>query len=176
MPSETGHIDFGPVVEDEIALWPYLERAHGRITAEAVLSGPGLVRLHRARLAAAGHGAPLIDGVALVDRANQDRGGEEARSLRLFWRLVGRFAGDLALVFLARGGVTLSGGILPRILPFLDAADFRAAFEAKAPLEALVQSIPTQLITAPDAVLAGMAAIAAFPDRYALDYASRKWR
>jgi glucokinase len=149
---------------------------HGRITAESVLSGPGLVRLHRARLMVAGRGAPVIDGVALVDRANQDQAGEEARTLRLFWRLIGRFAGDLALVFLARGGVTLGGGILPRILPLLDAGEFRAAFTAKPPVEAVVRAIPTQLITAPDAVLAGMAAIAAAPQRYALDYGSRNWR
>ena len=176
LPSEAGHISFGPANEEETALWPHLEPAHGRITVECVLSGPGLVRLHTARFAAAGRGAPLIDDAALVDRAVQDRAGEEARTLGLFWRLIGRFSGDLALAFLARGGVTFSGGILPRLLPLLDAADFRAAFEAKAPVEAIVKSIATDLITAPDAVLTGMAAIAAEPERYGIDYAGRKWR
>jgi glucokinase len=173
--TEAGHIDFAPQSDAEVALWPHLERVHGRITAESVLSGPGLLRLHRARLMAAGRGVPIIDGVALVDRAIQDQAGEEACTLRLFWRLIGRFAGDLALAFLARGGVTLGGGILPRILPLLDAAEFRAAFTAKPPVEAVVRAIPTALITAPDAVLTGMAAIAAAPERYALDYSARKW-
>ncbi|HWG07043.1 MAG TPA: glucokinase [Beijerinckiaceae bacterium] len=176
LPSEAGHVGFGPSSEEEAALWPHLERAHGRITAECVVSGPGLLRLHRARLQAAGRAVPVIDGVTLVDRAIQDRTGEEARTVRLFWTQVGRFSGDLALIFLAGGGVTLGGGILPRILPLLDTAAFRAAFEAKAPVERLVEAIPTDVITAPDAVLTGMAAIAADPSRYGLDYNARAWR
>lgn len=171
---EAAHIGFGPAAED-IELWAHLERPYGRITAESVLSGPGLGRLHKARLAAAGRAAPDLDAAALVQRAHRDRRGEEAATIRLFWRLVGRFAGDMALIFLARGGVTLAGGILPRMRGFLDARDFRAAFEAKAPVEGLVRAIPTALLTAPDAVLAGMAAIAAEPDRYGIDYARRTW-
>ena len=86
-----------------------------------------------------------------------------------------RFAGDMAVTFVATGGVTLSGGVLPRVVDFLDDAAFRAAFEAKAPVDALARSIATRLITRSDAVLAGMAAIAARPDRYAIDYGARKW-
>ena len=39
--SEACHIDFGPVTDEEYALWPHLERAHGRITSESVLNGRG---------------------------------------------------------------------------------------------------------------------------------------
>jgi glucokinase len=81
----------------------------------------------------------------------------------------------MAVTFVATGGVTLSGGVLPRVADFLDDAAFRAAFEDKAPVDALARSIATRLITRSDAVLIGMAAIAARPDRYAVDYASRKW-
>jgi glucokinase len=173
--SEAGHIDFGPATSEEVALWPYLERPHGRVSAETVMSGSGLARLHRARLAAAGNDSLPIDVVTLVERAKLDVTGEEACTVRLFWRLIGRFAGDMAVAFMARGGVTLGGGILPRVLHLLDPAEFRAAFEAKAPVEALVQTMPTELVIAPDAVLAGMAAIAATPDRYEIDYARCGW-
>jgi len=71
--------------------------------------------------------------------------------------------------------VTLSGGVLPRVIDFLDEAAFRRAFEDKAPVDALAKRIPTRLITQSDAVLAGMAAIAANPERYGIDYASRAW-
>ncbi|HVB89517.1 MAG TPA: glucokinase [Beijerinckiaceae bacterium] len=174
--SEAGHMGFGPSSADEEQFWPHLERVDGRISAEAVISGPGLVRVHKARAAAAGRPIPQIDGVAIVDRALQAREGEEAQTVRAFWRLVARFAGDMAITFLARGGVTFGGGVLPRMIDLLDAAQFRRDFEAKAPMDALARSIPTQLVAAPDAVLAGMAAIAAEPDRYAIDYASRVWR
>ena len=79
----------------------------------------------------------------------------------------------MAVTFVATGGVTLSGGVLPRIVDFLDEAAFRAAFEAKAPVDALAGAIPTRLIMRADAVLVGMAAIAAAPDRYGVDYSSR---
>ena len=76
---------------------------------------------------------------------------------------------------MATGGVTLAGGVLPRVVKFLDEAAFRQAFEAKAPVDALARRIPTRIITQNDAVLVGMAAIASAPGRYAIDYASRAW-
>ena len=104
-----------------------------------------------------------------------DPKGEAAASIRLYWRIVARFAGDMAVTFVATGGVTLAGGVLPRVVDFLDEAAFRAAFEAKAPVDGLAKRIPTRLITRSDAVLVGMAAIAAAPGRYAIDYGSRAW-
>ena len=173
--SEASHLDFGPVEPDEWALWPYLEKAHGRITTECVMSGPGLARLHRARLAALGQPVPACDAAGIGTRACADSTSEEADTVRLFWRLIGRFAGDMAITYLATGGVFLAGGILPRLASLLDADKFRAAFDAKAPVDALARRIPAHLVTTPDAVQAGMAAIAANPARYALDYAARQW-
>ena len=89
---------------------------------------------------------------------------------------MGRFAGDMALTFLARGGVYLSGGVLPHILPLLDPASFRNAFEDKAPMGSLVHATPTMIVTHADMVLTGLAAIAAQPGLYQLDYGTRAWR
>ena len=173
--SEACHIDFGPVSEEDWSIWPHLERVHGRITSESVISGPGLLRLHRARLLARGEAAPPLDGPALVAAALANRTGEEAQTLELFWRIVGRFAGDMAATFVAFGGVTLAGGVLPRLTEFLDEAAFREAFEAKAPVDALARRIPTRLVTHSDSVLIGMAAIANWPNSYAIDFGARGW-
>ncbi|QCI66831.1 glucokinase [Phreatobacter stygius] len=173
--SEAGHVEFGPVGADELALWPHLEPVGGRITSESVLSGDGLSRLHRARLRATGDTGEPIDQAAVVARALAGPEGPEGDSVRLFWRLIGRFAGDLALIYAATGGVTLAGGILPRIAPLIDDKAFRAAFEAKAPMEPLMRAMPSRLLTQPEAVLAGMAAIATDPDHYVIDYAARAW-
>ena len=145
------------------------------MTAESVISGPGLPRVHRARMAALGAAPPKLDSPGVVAAALADRQGEEARSLELFWRIVGRFAGDIAITFVAFGGVTLSGGVLPRILDFLDEAEFRRAFEDKAPVDGVAKRIPTRRVTHADSVLVGLAAIAAAPESYALDYAARGW-
>jgi glucokinase len=173
--SEACHIDFGPISSAEYALWPHLERAHGRVTSESVISGAGLARVHRARMMANGAPDPRVDPAAVTAAALADPKSEEAASVRLYWRIVARFAGDMAVTFVATGGVTLSGGVLPRVTDFLDETSFRNAFEDKAPVDALARRIPTRLVTREDAVLVGMAAIASAPSRYAIDYASRAW-
>jgi glucokinase len=175
LPSEAGHMDFGPIGEEESAFWPLLEKGpHGRISVETLLSGPGLRRLHRARLAGLEQSAAEIDAATLVARALSNHEGEETRTIQVFWDLAARFAGDLALAFMATS-VTFSGGILPRILEFLEPARFRACFENKAPHGARMKSVGTRLIVTDEAVLAGMAAIGAAPDLYAIDYARRAW-
>ena len=175
--SEAGHVDFGPVGAEEGAIWPHIAMVpHGRISAETVLSGGGLARLHRARFAARGLMAPEIDQTLLVERAKADPSGEEGETVRLFWRLAARYAGDMALAFLATGGVTFSGGGVPRRLDQLSPATFRARFEDKAPFGELLSKVSTRIVTANDTVLWGLGAIAAHPERYAIDYARRAWR
>jgi len=173
--SEACHIDFGPANDEEAAFWPHLERVYGRVTTESVMSGPGLMRLHKARLAAAGHPIDAVDAGAIVDGAHANGDGEEARTVAAFCRLIGRFAGDMAITFFATGGVTLAGGVLPRFVDLIDPVAFRAAFEDKAPVAALARSIGTRLVVEQDAVLVGMAAVAADPGRYFIDYKRRFW-
>jgi len=174
--SEACHTDFGPSDDEEMAIWPHLDRVRGRVTTESVMAGPGLARLHRARLLAQGKPAPHVDPAEIDERAHQDPSSEEAKSIALYWRIIARFAGDMGVTFVATGGVTLAGGVLPRMRDLLDERVFRANFEAKAPVDALARRIPTRLIIQQDAVLVGMAAIAAAPERYAIDYDQRCWR
>ncbi|HXT06939.1 MAG TPA: glucokinase [Roseiarcus sp.] len=173
--SEFCHMGFGPASDEEWAIWPHLERAHGRITTESVVCGQGLARVYRARLLAKGVEPELDDPAAVTAAALADPASDAAEAVRLYWRIVGRLAGDAAIAFVARGGVTLAGGVLPRIVELLDEAAFRSAFEDKAPVEALARAIPTRLVTHADSVLVGMAAIAAAPESYAVDYVGRAW-
>ena len=82
----------------------------------------------------------------------------------------------MPVAFLPHGGVTLAGGVLPRLVEWLDEQDFREAFTAKKPMDALARAIPTRLLTEPDAALTGLAALASDPETYALDYEGRLWR
>jgi len=175
LPSEAGHVDFGATDLEETKIWSKMAGPPFRITAESLLSGPGLVRLHNARLASLGKDIPGFDEISLIEKGHAQPHGDEAETLRVFWHLIARFAGDMALAFMARGGVTLAGGILPRIVNFLDEDAFRSAFENKAPYTAMMQTIGTRLIVAEDSVLEGMAAIAAAPQLYHLDLDRRAW-
>jgi glucokinase len=124
---------------------------------------------------ALGRPDPHLEPQQVTAAALADRAGDAAASLALYWRIVARFAGDMAVTFVATGGLTLAGGVLPRVVDFLDEAVFRQAFEAKAPVDGLAKRIATRLVTREEAVLIGMAAIAAAPGRYAIDYGPRAW-
>lgn len=172
--TEAGHVSFGPASLEEERLWPYLERVDGRVTFESVLSGPGLARLYRAVRAVRAL-APLPMPEDRIAAAAQGGDAAAQETLRLFWLLAARCAGDLALVMMARGGVTLAGGVLPRLTDWLDPESFCRAFADRAPMGPLVAAMPVRLLREPDAVLTGLAALAAAPETYALDYARRAW-
>jgi glucokinase len=170
--TEAGHAEFGPLDEAEMALWPLLERVAGRITAETILSGPGLLRLYKAICAGRATTPRCAAPVEVTALAEND---EIARAaLDVFGRLLGRYAGDLALIFGATGGVYLSSGIAPDILELLRRpGGFRAAFEAKAPHAEWIAKIPTFVVMHRDPALLGLAMLANQPGRFA--FAKQSW-
>jgi glucokinase len=166
LPTEAGHVEFGPAEAGEATLWQEIERVFGRITVETVLSGPGLVRLHRA-LVRAGGGADEFDAPSDVCGAGLSGSDQHAvAALDLFARLLGRFAGDLAIIFGAIGGVYIASGIAPRILGILRSGGFRTAFEHKAPQDAFMRKIPTWVVMHPDPALHGLMVLAEQDDRF----------
>ena len=161
-PSEGGHADFAARTPEEQDLQNALIREYGRAELEHVLSGPGLVNIHRFLYA---HQCPTLskphepgDFAALISQAALDAGCLQCRkTLEVFVSVYGASAGNLALVTLATSGVYLGGGIAPRILPALRWPIFEEAFCAKAPLDALMRRIPVKVILNPAAGLIGAA-------------------
>lgn len=169
LPTEAGHVEFGACEEEEFSLWPLLERAHGRLTSETVLSGPGLARLYRALAMRRGAEPPRLTPAEIVGRGLAGSDDLASATLGIFAQLLGRFAGDLALIFSATGGVFVAGGIAPRMIPALADCGFRAAFERKAPFEALVRNIPTVVVVDPEPGLTGLCRLVADPGRFIFD-------
>ena len=158
LPSEGGHVWFGACDDAEHAVFSRLRESCGVGSAEAMLSGPGLERLHAALHR---HDATQTAG-AIVAQALA--GEAPARdTVALLVRLLGRFAGGLALTFRASGGVYLTGGVAQRIAPLIDEAAFRAAFEAHSPYRDLLRAMPTWLVTLPEPGLLGCAVLASQP-------------
>lgn len=172
---EGGHMDIGPRTEREEAIWRHLERIDGRTSAEWLISGSGLLRLHRAVAAASGF-APAFDDSADLSQAALAGDPKAVETLQLFVRLLGRYAGDVALMFLPRGGVFIAGGIAPKIAPFFHTGAFREAFIDKAPHREVMDSIPTRMIVRSDPGLLGLGAFVAAPQDYAVNLAGRHWR
>jgi glucokinase len=173
VPSEGGHSGFGPETEADFALWPHLDA--GRHSAEDLLSGRGLTRIYKAVAKRRGVASHDDSPAAITANAHSGTDAAALETAERFAGFLGRFAGDMALTFAAKGGVFIGGGIAPRLAQWMQSGIFRTQFEAKAGFAPFVKPIPTALITAPNAALQGLAAVAATPNRFMLNYAERCW-
>ncbi len=174
--SEGGHVGLGPESVEDMTLWPHL--GDGLISGEDILSGRGLTRLYRG-LADMRSAVVLDDApAAITARALTRQDKLATETMELFFRLLARFAGDMALVFGATGGIFIGGGIAPRFKDWslLISGAFAAAARDRGHASGYLANIPINLITAPDAALQGLAAVAANPDGFALDFDQRCWR
>jgi glucokinase len=156
---EGGHIGFSPANEEQLAVWRHLQRPGGRVTAENVISGPGLVAIFDSLGKVSPQGTAIGDPAAIVAAAPECPRARQA--LELFIAAYGAFAGDLALLFMARGGVFIGGGIAPKILPFLQEGGFSRAFRRRGAHAALMAGFPIRVITEERLGLLGALSIAA---------------
>lgn len=176
VPGEGGHVDVGPRSERDFEIFPHLKRIEGRVSAEEVLSGRGVVNIYQAVCAADGLQPAFSDPADITAHGLNRSNSQAVETLSLFATYLGRVAGDMALIFMARGGVYLAGGISQKIIPALKDPEFRAAFEDKAPHTELMGTIPTFVVTHPQAALAGLASFARTPSAYGLSMDGRRWQ
>jgi glucokinase len=149
---EAGHAGFAPANAEQMQLWLDLHERLGRVTAEDVLSGPGLAGIFGFICRAEGKSpaAVLPHGAtpAGIVHAALERGDPICiRALELFVSCYGSIAGDHALALMARGGVFIAGGIAPRILSRLLAGGFGAAFNDKGSYSSVVGKMPVLVVT-----------------------------
>jgi glucokinase len=163
-PSEGGHADFAARTPRELELLAFLTEQFGRADYERVISGPGLVNVHRfahrARCAIVDLDAPQA-AARISASALERRCDACVETLEIFVSVLGAEAGNMALRTVATGGVFLGGGIPPKILEALETPRFLDAFRAKAPMQELLAQIPVHVIVHPDPGLLGAAVAAA---------------
>jgi len=143
---EGGHVDFSPVDEQEAAVLHLLSRRFGRVSVERLLSGAGILNIYQAQAQLANK-QPLHDSPAAVTESALN--GVETlavNSLAMFCRVLGGVAGNLALTLGAKGGVYIAGGIVPRIIDFLEQSEFRHRFEAKGRFRDYLGNIPVRVV------------------------------
>jgi glucokinase len=157
VPGEGGHVELASADPRARAAIAHVASRYGRVSAERFLSGPGLQLLHLTLGAVDGAVRDPLDAAEISSRASA--GNEEALdTIAIFFRLLAGFAGDVALMYGARGGVFLGGGVTTRLKQFLDARMFRKAFEDKGRLQPFLAAIPTNLIATDTLALRGCAA------------------
>jgi glucokinase len=176
IPGEGGHVDIGPRTTRDFEVFRHLEPIEGRISAEQMLCGRGLVNIYRAIAKADGKPGTVTDPAKVTGFGLDGSDPIAVEALDIFVTCLGRLAGDLALIFMGRGGVYLTGGIAQKIVVALRDGKFRAAFEDKAPHSALLRTMPVYVIMDPLAALAGLAAFARTPSRFGVETRGRCWK
>jgi glucokinase len=167
-PAEGGHADYAARTEREIEVLRLVTRRHGRAEVEKVVSGRGLVNIHRVTHAVPCTAVEVDDlsegdstlpaAIATAALERRCRGCMDA--LEMFVDAYGAETGNWALRTVATGGVFVGGGIAPKILPALVSGRFIRAFLDKAPFEELLSRMPVKVILNDDAGLLGAAAYA----------------
>jgi glucokinase len=158
--TEAGHMSVAAGNPREASVIAVLAERFGHVSAERVVSGPGLRYVYEAL--AALDGAPPLDpeafGVAAITRRARSREDPLAvETVEIFCSLAGSFAGDLALAYGARGGVYLGAGVIPRLGPMFDRRAFRRRFTAKGRFHGWLARIPTYLVVHPQQTMVGLA-------------------
>ncbi|HEB95561.1 MAG TPA: glucokinase [Sedimenticola thiotaurini] len=166
--TEGGHTGFAPATELEIELLRFLQRDYDHVSWERVVSGPGLVAIHRFLTSRSGQPPAAAvarameqgDPAAAISAAADDDP-VCGQALELFVHLYGVEAGNLALKQMALGGLYLGGGIAPKILPRLQRGPFLDAFFAKGRMRPLLERMPVRVILNDRTALYGPALYAA---------------
>jgi glucokinase len=158
--TEGGHVGFAPGTPEEIAILERLSACYGRVSNERLVSGAGLVNLHRALSEIAGLDPGSLQPEDVTARAAAgDR--RCLRAIDVFCAVFGALAGDLVLTLGAWDGAYLSGGMVPLLLPALQHSGFRQRFEGKGRYAPAMARVPTLAVLHPQPGLLGAAALAA---------------
>ena len=122
-----------------------------------MLSKPNIVELHSALASLEGQVPETERPEEVVRLALNGESPLAVETIEIFCAWLGDVAGDVALMYLARGGVYLAGDILLSILEILKRSRFRNRFENKGRGTGVVAQIPPFLITNKSPVLLGCA-------------------
>ena len=163
--SEGGHSSFASRNEEQMDLYKFLKKKYqGHVSIERLLSGSGLENIYNFLIQEKGF-APipeklLIDNplpATISQLAQTQQNTTCVKVLEIFTEIYGAESGDVALKFLATGGIYLGGGIAPKILSFIKTPRFFQAFSDKGRLKPLLEKIPIRVILNEETALRGAA-------------------
>ncbi len=157
LPGEGGHVTLAADDDFESDVLAVLRHRFGHVSAERVLSGPGLVALYEAIASISHEPAGSMTPAEITRRGLAGADPLCRDTLTAFCAFLGSVAGNLALTIGARGGVYIGGGIVPQLGQFFERSPFRARFEDKGRFAAYLAPIPCFVIHAAQPALLGAA-------------------
>jgi glucokinase len=165
---EGGHSDFAPRDSLEVELFYFLQKIHSdHVSYERVVSGSGLHSIYKF-LIESGHEEKNEEiqremkekdpAFVISEWGQSKRDRACTRALALFISFYGAEAGNVALKFLAMGGVFIGGGIAPKLLDEMKKGIFIESFLSKGRFRALLEKIPVRVVLNDETALLGAAA------------------
>lgn len=144
--TEAGQIDLAPQTTCEREVLARLAPAGGYVPYEQVVSGPGVLVLYRALCELHGASAALAtpEAVTVAAWAGADR--HAVAAVDMFCALLGSFAGNLAMVCMARGGVYLAGGFLASMFDLLARSRFAERFVHGRSVRNFLEQVPVRVL------------------------------
>ena len=156
---EGGHVTMAPADDLESAVLGLLRQRYDHVSAERLLSGPGLVNIYNALCEIGGERSPGLTAAQISDPRTAAEDAHAADAVAMFCAMLGTAAGNLALTLGARGGIYIAGGIVPKLGAAFTQSGFRTRFESRGRFSAYLAAIPTFVVVRPDAALLGAAAL-----------------
>ncbi|AMP10724.1 glucokinase [Collimonas arenae] len=158
--SEGGHVTFAPGDAREAAVLAFCWRTYSHVSAERLVSGPGIEMIYQALADLKGIAKPEpLHTAQIVERAMQGDDPLCMEVVECFCAMLGTVAADVAVTLGTLGGLYIGGGVVPRLGEYFARSPFRARFESKGRFGSYLAKIPTFVITAPYPAFVGVAAI-----------------
>ena len=157
--TEGGHPAFAPGTEKEIEVLRFVQREYGYVSYERILSGRGLVNIHRALCVVAGLPRVTLTPMEITKAALDGALPIAKEAVDMFCAVLGSYAGGAVLITGARGGAYIAGGIVPKILPILKESDFVERFSNRGPMSHYMEDVPIYVLTTDEAAFMGAASV-----------------
>ena len=151
---EGGHVTVSPRTLSEEIVVSELERQFSHVSAERLVSGPGLLNIYTALCSTRGVRPAATDPAGVVDLAGRDTVAQE--SLDLFARFFGTVASNACLT-IGAGRVVIAGGVVPRLGEKFNEVAFLDSFRDKGRVSDILSCTCVKLQLNPEAALVGLA-------------------
>jgi glucokinase len=152
-PSEAGHANMPLRTEEELRLCKFVETSHGFPAIEDVLSGRGLEHIYAWLQSEAGTRSEKR-AADIMGNVENDEVAREA--IRWFVRILGTVAGNLSLIHLPFGGVSLIGGVSRAMQPYFEQFGFAAAYRDKGRFAGFMNNFHVDIVEDDFAALEGL--------------------
>ena len=123
-----------------------ISKSFPRISCERIISGPGLELLFSALVKIHGLKNLTPKSEEIIITALSDFKSIEYKACTMVLNLLGSFAATVTLIYGARGGMFLSGGLLQRMLPIITNSNLTQHFYIEGRMKKYINEIPLYII------------------------------